>query len=238
LKLVVVIAVYNEKEQLESLTNRLIQSLNGMAGSTWRLIYVVEGTDGSKSIADEFARRLSNISVIYGEERTGLGNAFHKGFEAVPDDTDVIVTMDADLNHQPEEIPRLVAKLLSHNVDIVVGSRKVAGSTVVGAPLWKRLLSDVLNRWMKRLMATSIADQTSGFRVYRYSSFRRISYVNTGFAFLPEILVCAKRLNLSIREEPIRFVFRTQGTSKMGLLVTALSYLQFLKNALLSRPPK
>jgi glycosyltransferase involved in cell wall biosynthesis len=212
-----------------------MESLDTIADSRWRLIYVIEGMDGSKEIAEEFARQRPAIRVIYEQERSGLGNAFRKGFDAIPEDTDVLVTMDADLNHQPEEIPRLVAKLSIDEADIVVGSRKVAGGTVVGMRLWKRLVSGGLNRLMRRMMAMPVADQTSGFRVYRYSSFRRISYSNTGFAFLPEILVSANQLGLSIREEPIRFVVREHGTSKMGLLDTSVSYVQFLRNAIRSR---
>jgi dolichol-phosphate mannosyltransferase len=235
LNITVVIAAYNEAANLPPLTTRLIQSLNGIAEGNWRLIYVIEGADGSREIAEGFARQVPNISVIYAEARSGLGNAFRKGFESIPPDTDVLVTMDADLNHQPEEIQRLVARLSRDGVDIVIGSRKVFGATTVGAPLWKRLLSDVLNRLMKRMMAMPVADQTSGFRVYRYSSFQRISYSNTGFAFLPEILICAKRLGLTIREEPIEFVFRTQGISKMGLVDTSVSYLQFLSGSFRAR---
>jgi len=235
LNVIVVIAAYNEAATIAELTSRLIQSLDRIPESRWRLIYVVEGNDGSKEIAESFSMKRPEIEVIYGEKPSGLGTAFRTGFKAVPEDTDVLVTMDADLNHQPEEIPRLVAALWSGKADIVIGSRKVAGSTVVMAPLWKRLLSGVLNRLMKRMTAVPAADQTSGFRVYRYSSFRRISYRNTGFAFLPEMLLCASRLGLLIQEEPIQFVFKKQGSSKMRLIDTSLSYIDFFKSAFRSR---
>jgi glycosyltransferase involved in cell wall biosynthesis len=231
LNIAVVIAAYNEAANLAPLTGRLIPSLDSIPESRWRLIYVIEGADGSKEIVEGFSTKRAEIEVIYAEKPSGLANAFRKGFEAVPDDTEVLVTMDADLNHQPEEIPRLVTALWSRGADIVIGSRKVPGSTVVGAPLWKRRLSDVMNRLMKRLMAVPVADQTSGFRVYRYSAFRRISYSNRGFAFLPEILLNAYQLGLSIHEEPIQFVFRERGASKMRFLATSGSYIHFLLTA-------
>jgi len=230
LNVTVVIAAYNEAATMAALTSRLVQSLDTIPESRWRLIYVIEGTDSSKEIAEEFSGKRTEIQVLYARKPSGLASAFRRGFDAVPDDTDVLVTMDADLNHQPEEILRLVAALSSHAADVVVGSRKVSGSTAVGVPFWKRFLSDILNRLMKRLMAVPVADQTSGFRVYRYSSFRRLSYSNTGFAFLPEILLCAHRLGLSIREEPIQFVFRGHGTSKMRFIETSLSYIDFLQD--------
>ena len=107
--------------------------------------------------AEEFSGKRTQIEVLYAREPSGLASAFRRGFDAVPDDTDVLITMDADLNHQPEEIPRLVAALSSHAADVVVGSRKVPGSTAVGVPFWKRFLSDILNRLMKRLMAVPVA---------------------------------------------------------------------------------
>ena len=231
----VVIAAYNEAANLPTLTIRLMKALDSIPGSTWRLVYVIEGKDGSREIAEGFSRERPEIKVIYGEQPSGLGNAFRKGFNAVPSDTDVLVTMDADLNHQPEEIHRLVDALESHNADIVIGSRKVTGSTIVGTPLWKRILSDVLNVVMKRMMSMPVADQTSGFRVYRYSSFRHISYNNTGFAFLPEILISAHHRGLQIREERIQFVFREQGSSKMSIWATSMSYIDFLKNLIKMR---
>ena len=108
---------------MAALTSRLVQSLDAIPESRWRLIYVIEGTDSSKEIAEEFSGKRTEIQVLYAREPSGLASAFRRGFDAVPDDTDVLITMDADLNHQPEEIPRLVAALSSHAADVVVGSR-------------------------------------------------------------------------------------------------------------------
>src|SRR5207248_6147024 len=124
----------------------------------------------------------SEIRILYNAEPSGLGNAFRKGFEALAPDTDVVVTMDADLNHQPEEIPGLLKSLFATNASIVVGSRKVRGSSTRGIPLWKRVLSDTGNRCMRGFGAP-VEDTTSGFRVYRYSVLRQICFANTGFAF-------------------------------------------------------
>lgn len=231
MKITAVIAAYNEAECIGPLTSRLAATLDGMDGVRWELIYIIEGTDGTLGIAEAFAARRPQIRILYNAEPGGLGNAFRKGFGLIAEDTDLVVTLDADLNHQPEEIPVLVSALMDRNADIVIGSRRVRGSLTDGAPRWKSALSDSVNRLMRWLLGVPVADQTSGFRVYRYSSFREISFDNAGFAFLPEILIRANALGLSIVEEPIHFIFRKAGESKMKLLATAFSYTSLFRAA-------
>jgi dolichol-phosphate mannosyltransferase len=121
-----------------------------------------------------------------------------------------------------------VSALFERKADIVVGSRKVSGSVITGAPFWKTTLSNWVNAVMRKLIGMPVADQTSGFRVYRYDAFQKLSFQNEGFAFLPEILLEAHALRLRIVEEPIEFIFRTAGESKMKLIPTAKSYLGML----------
>ena len=231
----IVIAAYNEAENIGPLTSRLIATLDSIGDATWELIYVIEGTDETRSIAQSFQGHRKEIQIIYNPQPSGLGNAFRQGFAAVSPDSDVVITMDADLNHQPEEIPRLVDALFRREADIVVGSRKAAGSVTEGAPYWKTTLSNSVNVVMRKVIGMPVADQTSGYRVYRYTAFRRISFQNPGFAFLPEILLQAHALKLVIVEEPIQFIFRTAGESKMRLIPTARSYLAMLASILKRR---
>lgn len=224
MKISVVIAAYNEARNIGSLTERLSRTLDAMPGVLWELIYVIEGADGTVEIAQGYAEARPQIRILYQPEPAGLGRAFRRGFEAVAADSDLVVTMDADLNHQPEEIPRLIGAVQARDADVVIGSRHVAGGRVEGAPAWKRLLSGAVNRLMRRLMKLAVADQTSGFRVYRAEVLRRIDYRNDGFAFLPEILFQVHQLGYRIVEEPILFTVRTEGRSKMSVLPTAASY--------------
>ncbi len=228
MKISVVIAAYNEAENIGPLTSRIISTLTSLHDIGWELIYVIEGTDATRRIAEEFASQHAQIRILYDPEPSGLANASRKGFSSVSTDSDLVVTMDADLNHQPEEIPRLVNALLARNADIVVGSRKVTGSTVTGTPLWKKTLSDTFNRSMRALIGMPVADMTSGYRVYRYPVLSRITFDNSGFAFLPEILLCARSAGHVIVEEPIQFIFRVSGSSKMSLLPTMISYTKLL----------
>jgi len=235
MKIAVVIAAYDELATIRALTTRLLQTLDSLDDRSWRLIYVIEGSDGTVDVAREFASREPRIQVIYNERPSGLGIAFARGFQAVPDDTDYIVTMDADLNHQPEEISRLLSVAEQSGADIVVGSRRVADATVAGVPVWKLALSRPVNRMMQILTGTHVRDLTSGFRVYRADALRQIRFENAGFAFLPEILIEAFSKRLRVVEEPIHFVYREAGVSKMGLLATSLSYLKLFGIRALSR---
>jgi dolichol-phosphate mannosyltransferase len=227
MKISIVIAAYNESGNIGPLTSRLVSTLTTLSESDWELIYVIDGTDGSREIAETYASDHPQIRILHSAQPSGLANAFRRGFDAVSDDAHATVTLDADLNHQPEEIPRLIAALASRNADIVIGSRKVRGSATTGAPLWKSALSDNVNKVMRRLAGMPVSDMTSGFRVYSRRAFRQISFNSAGFAFLPEILVKAHEQGFRIVEEPIQFIFRVDGESKMRLIPTALSYCKF-----------
>jgi dolichol-phosphate mannosyltransferase len=226
MKVTVVIAAYDEAGNIGPLTERLVQTLDSLPDVSWKLIYVIEGSDGTVEIARRFARQRSEIEVLYGEQPSGLGRAFRRGFDAIPADSDFVVTMDADLNHQPEEIPRLLARLRESDADIVVGSRRLDESSEHGTPAWKRALSHLGNRCMYLFMGRRVLDLTSGFRAYKTEAIRQIEFKSPGFAFLPEILILAASRNLDIVEEPISFVFRTSGDSKMQIRQTGISYLR------------
>jgi dolichol-phosphate mannosyltransferase len=223
----VVIAAYNEERNIGPLTERLIRTLESMSGARWELIYIIDGTDESVTVAQRFAQRWPAIRILHQPEPRGLGHAFRRGFAAVSPESTLVVTLDADLNHQPEEIPRLVAAIESRHADLVVGSRKVGGSMIEGFPAWKRALSGSVTWLMRRVMNVPIRDLTSGFRVYRADVVRRFTFVNDGFAFLPEILIWAHKAQYRIVEEPILFTARTEGRSKMRILPTAASYVSF-----------
>lgn len=235
MRVAVVIAAYDEAGNIGPLTERLVHTLDSLPDTSWELIYVIEGTDGTVDIARRCARERSEIEVLYGEQPSGLGRAFRRGFDAIPAGTDFVVTMDADLNHQPEEIPRLLARLRESNADIVIGSRRLDESSEQGSPAWKRAISYLGNRCMHLFMGLRILDLTSGFRVYKLQALRQIGFNSPGFAFLPEILIIAASRDLKIVEEPISFVFRTSGESKMQIGQTGIGYLRLFYTYFVSK---
>jgi dolichol-phosphate mannosyltransferase len=226
MKIAIVIAAYDEADTIGPLTARLLTVMDSMEACSWHLIYVIEGTDGTVEIARSFALDRPEIEIIYHERPNGLGRAFMRGFQSVPAGSDFIITMDADLNHQPEEIPRMLAAAVQTGADIVVGSRRINEAKISGMPVWKDALSRTVNRMMQYVMGVRINDLTSGFRVYRADALRRIHFESVGFAFLPEILIDATCRRLKIVEEPIHFVVREVGQSKLQVLATSVSYLR------------
>jgi dolichol-phosphate mannosyltransferase len=236
MKVSVVIAAFNERENVVPLTERLRRILDSLAVD-WELLYVVEGMDGTHEALEAIARDVPRLKVLYRAEPSGLGAAFRRGFDAARADADFVVTMDADLNHQPEEIPTLLAAREASGADIVVGSRFVHGSSVTGIPLWKKALSASMNAAMRFLWGLKTRDKTSGFRLYRGEVLRSLTFRNDNFAFLPELLIEASRRGWSIVEVPIRFTARVHGVSKMHILRTSRSYLSLLRSRW-GRPPE
>lgn len=220
-----VLAAWDERPNVESLTRRLASVLDGLAGHRWEIVYVVEGNDGTRDVLEALAREIPGIRVLYQAEPQGLGAAFRRGFAAVASDADVVVTMDADLNHQPEELPRLLEAFLRRGCDILVGSRFAPGGTVDRMPKWKEALSRSLNPLMKVAFRMNVRDLTSGYRLYRHQALLAVPFSSNNFAFLPELLFEATARGLLIEEEPIRFTYRIHGQSKMRLWKTSRSYL-------------
>ncbi len=225
MRISVVIAALDERRNVEPLTRRLASVLKGLTGDQWEIVYVVEGTDGTRDVLDALAEEISGLRVLYQPVPQGLGAAFRRGFAAAAPDADVLVTMDADLNHQPEELPRLLEAFRRRGCDILVGSRFAPGGTVDRMPAWKTALSRSLNPLMKLAFRMNIRDLTSGYRIYDGPALRTLSFSANNFAFLPELLFEAAARGLLIEEEPIRFMYRVHGRSKMGLWKTSRSYL-------------
>jgi dolichol-phosphate mannosyltransferase len=228
-KIASVVAAYDERENIESLTRRLAAALRSLEGCEFEMIFVIEGTDGTRQILEGLKAEMPSIRVLYEEKPSGLGSAFRRGFAAVSDDTDFIVTMDADLNHQPEEIPRLLEAARARRADILIGSRFIDGSRVDGTPLWKLFLSAILNVVMRIAFGLKVRDKTSGYRVYRASAARALEWKNENFAALPEMLIRASRSGLALSEEPIHFIYRREGVSKMYFWTTVMSYVTLLR---------
>lgn len=225
----VVIAAYDEEGNAEPLTRRLAGALSTLDGWTWEILYVVEGTDRTREILESLSGEIPGLRILYQEKPSGIGRAFRRGFAAIREDSGWVVTLDADLNHQPEEIPRLLEAAVRRGCDVLVGSRFLDASAVEGTPLWKRFLSGTMNHVMRFLYGLRVKDKTSGFRVYRAEVLRGIEFESNAFAFLPEILIRAHRAGYALGEEPIRFIYRKEGRSKMRIASTTWSYLKLLR---------
>jgi dolichol-phosphate mannosyltransferase len=219
----IVVPTYNERENLPVLAAGVLKH------DGYRLLVVDDGSpDGTGAVADRLAaEHPGRVVVMHRTVQRGLGRSYVDGLQhALADQrVDLICQMDADLSHNPDYLPDLVAAAASH--DIVIGSRYLNGVSVVNWPLHRIFLSAFANRYIRLVTSLSATDCTSGFRCWRREALARLpiaSMVSDGYAFLVEMLFEAHKRGLRIGEVPIIFVERRQGQSKLssGVLLESL----------------
>ena len=219
----VVVPTYNERDNLPLLVPAVL------AHPGFRMLVVDDGSpDGTGQIADSLAQQYpGRIDVMHRTGQRGLGRSYVDGLKrALQTDATLICQMDADLSHNPEYLPSLVAAATAE-FDVVIGSRYLNGVSVVNWPLHRIFLSTFANRYIKAVTGLSPSDCTSGFRCWRREALEKLpldSVVSDGYAFLIEMLHEASRSGARIGEVPIIFVERRQGQSKIssGVLIESL----------------
>ena len=166
----------------------------------------------------ELANRKARISVLHRTEKAGLGAAYRAGFaEAIARGADVIVEMDADGSHAPEQLPALLAALPT--ADLVLGSRWVRGGAVQHWPLHRKLLSRGGNLYARLVLRVPLRDITGGYRAFKTQTLQRIDYervASQGYVFQVDMAYRVLRSGMRIVEVPITFVEREFGLSKMS----------------------
>jgi dolichol-phosphate mannosyltransferase len=211
----IVLATYNELGSLSLLVERL-EAL----GEDIRIHIIDDSSpDGTAAKAEELAQRYGNISVGIRPRKMGLGSALRRGIESALDyGCDYVVTMDADLSHDPEDVPRLLEALVSGGVDMAQGSRYVTGGGTIGWHWKRRLLSRLANLSYHYLLGTP-AETTTSFRAYNRRCAQLVVNMcrGNGFEFQPESSLIAMSQGMKVREVPIVFTNRVSGKSKLGL---------------------
>jgi len=212
---VVVVPTYNERPNIEALIHGVLE-LEPRFG-----VVVVDDSspDGTGVLADALAAaHPGRVEVIHRPAKGGLGPAYIAGFRrALELAPDLIAQMDADLSHDPAALPRLVAA--ARDADLVVGSRYVRGGGTTGWPLWRRLLSRLGGRYSSAVLGASVSDLTSGFKVWRPGTLRRIAFDglrSDGYAFQIEATWRSIKQGARVVEVPIVFADRVAGASKLS----------------------
>lgn len=216
-RLAVVVATYNEAENLP----RLIEALEALPLPAETRIYVVDDNspDGTSQVARDLASRYGNITVITRPGKQGLGSALRDGMTAALEgEFTRILTLDADLSHDPQDVPRLLEESQATGADLVQASRYVKGGRTVNLG-WRWLPSRVANLLLHRLLGAP-HEATTNFRVYGRKLARYVVQESRGrdFEFQPECALIAMRHGLRIVEVPITFAVRARGESKLGLV--------------------
>ena len=174
--------------------------------------------DGTALKVKELQSTYPNLHLEERPGKAGLGTAYLFGFKwALENNYDHIVQMDADLSHDPNDVPRLVSRLKDH--DLVIGSRYVNGVSVVNWPIRRLILSYGANMYSRFITGMPINDGTGGFKAWRGTLLNDIELKKVrsqGYSFQIEMNFRSWRLGARIKEEPIIFVDRTIGESKMS----------------------
>ena len=210
----VVIPTYQERLNVEQVVAR-----TRAAVPLAHLLVVDDASpDGTGALADALAAADDHVHVLHREAKQGLGVAYQAGFAwGLDRDVDVLVEMDADGSHQPEQLPVLLTAL--RETDLVLGSRWVPGGSVVNWPRRRELLSRGGNLYVRLLLGLDVRDATAGFRLFRRTALEKLdlaSVRSTGYVFQTDLVTRSLRAGLRVQEVPIEFVERERGESKMS----------------------
>lgn len=213
----VIIPTFNEKENIE----RIIRKVFSLEKEFDILIVEDNSPDGTaaivKGLMKEFPGRL-HIEERKG--KLGLGTAYIHGFKwALQKEYLYIFEMDADFSHNPEDLLKLYDACANQGADVAIGSRYIKGVNVVNWPMGRVLMSYFASYYVRMITRMKVMDTTAGFKCYRRKlletiDFNRIKF--TGYAFQIEMKYTAWKLGFTIKEVPIIFTDRTEGTSKMS----------------------
>jgi dolichol-phosphate mannosyltransferase len=218
MNVLVVVPTYNESENIDTVLTRIRTSLPGAT-----VLVVDDGSpDGTADMAEIQAKELGNIEVMRRSGKSGLGSAYRAGFAwGLERGFDACIEMDADLSHEPEALPSLVAPL-SEGAELVIGSRYIPGGVIPNWAWHRRLLSRGGNLYASTVLGLDVSDATAGFRAYAAPLLRRIDLDAVraeGYGFQIEMTYAARRAGASILEVPIRFIDRVEGESKMSTFI-------------------
>ena len=211
-----VLATYNEAANLPA----LVEQLEGLPPSDVPDIFVVDDSspDGTADVVRDLAAKHGNISLVSRPGKGGLGSALRDGFKVcLGNDYTYIMTMDADLSHDPADVPRLLEAARLEDVDLVIGSRYISGGGTVGWTWRRKLQSRVANLMARCLMGTP-NESTTNYRVYSVRAARLIVESSTArdFEFQLEAMLLAMSRGLTILQVPIIFAGRSYGDSKLS----------------------
>jgi dolichol-phosphate mannosyltransferase len=218
-RIVVIIPTFNELTTITPIVARV----RGSVPEAHILIADDNSPDGTGRVADELSAADDRVHVMHRLGKEGLGAAYLAGFAwALQEGYDVVVEMDADGSHQPEQLPRLLDALRS--ADLVLGSRWVPGGKTENWPKSRQFISRGGSAYTRVMLGVPIHDATGGFRAFRAETLRKLDLhevASQGYCFQIDLAWRALQRGLRVREVPITFVERTSGSSKMSRKIVA-----------------
>ena len=212
----VCLPTYNERANLEP----MLLALRDVLREGDRVLVVDDSSpDGTGEIADRLASELAFVDVLHRPQKQGLGPAYLAGFRrALADGAELILEMDCDFSHDPQDVPRLIAAA-EEGADLVLGSRYVPGGQVGNWGLVRRVISRGASLYTALFLRMGVKDPTGGFKCFRRHVLEALdldAITPRGYAFQIETTYRVKQAGFRVVEIPITFVDRTAGHSKMS----------------------
>jgi dolichol-phosphate mannosyltransferase len=229
----VCVPTYNERDNVEA----LVRALGDVLDTTRDGVLVIDdrSPDGTGEIADRLAAELPWLDVLHRERKEGIGRAYLAGFErALATEARLVLEMDCDFSHDPQDVPRLIATCEEHGADLALGSRWVAGGGTENWGLVRRVVSRGGSLYARMVLGVGVRDLTGGFKCFRRRVLETIdldAIAARGYGFQIEGTYRALRAGFRVVEVPIVFVDRRVGESKMsgGIVVEAMRQVPALR---------
>jgi len=213
-KAIVVIPTYNECENIEKMIHRLIE----LYPNIHILVVDDNSPDGTGKYVEDKSKEDDRIHVIHRAGKLGLGTAYVAGFKYVLErDYDYVVQMDADFSHDPKDVGRLLEAIEQN--DLVIGSRYIQGVNVINWPMSRLLLSYFASIYTRVITGMPVMDATGGFKCFKREVLEKLNLdkvKSNGYSFQIEMNFKTYKMNFKIKEIPIVFTDRVEGTSKMS----------------------
>jgi dolichol-phosphate mannosyltransferase len=216
----ITVPTFEEVENIELLISRVRQAVPDAH------ILVVDDNsgDGTAEKAEALGAEFGGIEVLRRPRKMGLGSAYRAGHAVgIARGYDVMIQIDADLSHDPADLPRLLAAV-DRGADLALGSRYTPGGSVPNWPKHRLALSVAGNRYAAFCLGLDVHDTTAGYRAYRASILDAIDFDSThstGYGFQIEMTYRVRNAGGRIDEVPIAFTDRVRGNSKMSWRIVA-----------------
>lgn len=219
----VLVPTYQELHTLASIVHRIFEH----NPDVHVLVIDDNSPDGTGKLADQLKAKYANLEVLHRKSKNGLGAAYIDGFNNSINDFDVLVEMDADGSHDPQDLVTILKEI--PNYDCVLGSRWVPGGKVVNWPRSREILSRGGNSYARLMLGIDIGDATGGFRAYKTSTLKQLDLSDIdsqGYCFQVDMVRRLLKKGFKIKEVPITFTERTIGTSKMSRNIVLEAFLK------------
>jgi dolichol-phosphate mannosyltransferase len=216
MKSIIIVPTYNEKDNIEILIRRIADlSIDGLQ------VCVVDDNspDGTGAIVEKLIIEFPFVTAIHRKEKLGLGSAYISGFKrALGEGVDFVFEMDADLSHNPDDIPRFLEEIEKGN-DVVIGSRRIPEGGVENWSVVRNWMSKGAMWFSRVMLGLKTRDVTSGFRCYSRKVIESIDWEKikgNGYSFQEETIYLCEKKGFKVKEIPIVFKDRTYGHSKLS----------------------